>query len=529
MRILFFALLAGLSLHSLTAQDEILLSSEISSVTVFQRSAQLTRKATVKIPAGKSRLIFSRLSQDMDPASILLRGQGNLSILSIGHRHNYLSEENLPAELQSLQEQIETLEMDIRKLKAREDGLRNEKEMIIANRNIGGTASGISFEQLQRIAQYTSERISEINIRIEEIRQEIKEKEEEKRKLQNQSSQQRSSFGNMPGEVVVEIEAAAPTTANLELSYLIRSAGWSSSYDARVNEIGQPLELTHKAKIWQQTGEDWKNVEMILSTGNPTIGGQVPYLSTWYVGYQQRYINGVEVRAQKALRNADVAMEDDEAAPGGASQQQFSIVQNITQQEFHVDRKQSIFSGSNPTTVQLREIELPASYEYHLKPRLDNDAFLIAKVYDWERFDLLAGEIALFNRTTYVGKSYLNVANPLDTIQLSLGRDKGLVVKRERVYDKQENSFLGGKKIDNFRWRIEIRNNKREAVKILLKDQVPVSRHEDIEVEIESKGEGILDTETGILKWEFKLNPSQSRSIEYGYQLKYPKDKAIYF
>ncbi|MGB0176607.1 MAG: mucoidy inhibitor MuiA family protein [Owenweeksia sp.] len=516
----------------LKAQDAIEINSEIKKVTVFQQGAQISRSGSANLTAGVHELIFPYLAQNLDPASIQLRSNSAITILSITHRNNFLNEENLPEKIQKLQDQVDDLNKQLQQINAEEEALKEEKEMILANRKVGGEQVALNVQQLSQVAAYFSKRIREINLALIEIQERKKELSEERNRLQKQLQQERQAFSKRTGQVVVSVDVPRASVFQFDLLYMVSSVSWYSTYDARVDDLSQPVELTHKAMINQQSGEDWNNVELILATGNPSAGAQVPYMNPWYVNFndQKIYLDGVQTRGSISSMDANTifkARKVEVAEADAAVYQDFSINQNITQQEYTVDRKQNIPSSTSPATVVLREISLPARYEYHAKPRLDKDAFLIAKVYDWGRFDLLNGEISLFNNNTFVGKAFLNTQNPDDTLQLSLGRDQNVVISRTRIYNKQEKSFFGNNRIDLFTWKIEIRNNKKVAVDLILRDQVPVSQNEDIKVDIKEMSGGKLEEKSGIIKWRLNLNPGQRLEKIVSYELKYPKDKQL--
>lgn len=525
MRNFLTCLLPVLLLSGASAQSRsIKIDSKIEQVTVFQNGAQVSRTASENIPAGSHTLVFHRLSQNMDPNSIQLTGSGALTVLSISYKPNFLAEEDQSDEAVKLETELERLTHEIEKTQASMEALVAEKEMILANKQIGGD-NGVQLQQLQQTAAFFRKRLEEISFEYLELKDKMKKLEEQRQKLQNQLGQERQRYAQRIGQVVVKVEASAVHTARFELTYQVGNARWESTYDARVTDLKKPVTLIHKARIIQQTGEDWENVNLTLATGNPASGAQVPYMSVWHVGFQN------VVRMMDDTESVSMHNQNTLARPGGRAKDesdfanpQFQVTQNLTQQEFTVERKQTLRSGPNPAVVQLRELELPAVYEYHAKPRLDKDAFLIAKIYDWARLNLLSGEVALYNNATYVGKAMLNVENPDDTLQLSLGRDKQVVVKRTRVFSKQDLSFFGNKKIDRYTWKIEVRNNKNTAIKMVLRDQVPVSENEEIEVSIKNVGGGNLEPKSGIIVWRFDLQPAQGREFEVAYEVKYPKD-----
>ncbi len=514
------------SLSAIAQSESITVKSEITEVTVFQQGAQVTRKANVQVPAGTSTLLFSGLTQNMDPNSIMLGGSGNLTVLSITHKRNFLTEEDKSESMKGLETEIDKLDRKLEEIASTEFGLVMERELLEANRKLGGDG-GFSLQELKAAADFVKQRREENARAWYKLQNEKKDVNAKRQKLQQQINVERQLFSQKTGMVEVRVEASSAVNARFELSYIANGASWISTYDARVDDLTKPVNLTHKAQITQQTGEDWDNVDLKLATGNPAAGAQVPYMNVWYVNYSNVVVRGSRA---EAMSNANTRFKDVEkalaVAPGVQSNQQFQVTQNLTQQEYTVDRKQTVASNNSPITVVLREISLPAKYEYHAKPRLDLDAFLVAKIYNWGQYDLLDGELSLFNNKTYVGKAYLNTNNPEDTLQLSLGRDKGVVVTRERVYNKQEKTFFGTSRIDYYVWKIKLKNNKKVPVDIVLRDQVPVAQNEEIKVTIGSAGGGKLDEKTGIIKWRFTLAPGQNSSYEVSYEVRYPKDKS---
>lgn len=535
MRFSFLPLL--LSSFALSAQNPTTeVNSKIEAVTVFIRGAQVTRQAQVQLPAGQHTLVFDELTQSMDPNSIQLEGTGNLSVLSITHKRNYLTDEDKSEQMLDLEGQLQGVEKKIRRLRAEEDALQHEKKMILANQNL--SSENFSLQQLQQTAEFFRKRIEAINLEVDRIQQEIQELEKQKRKIQNQLNEERKSFAQKTSQVEVKVEANAATTARFQLSYMVQNAGWHSSYDARVEDLKAPVKLTQKAVISQRTGEDWDKVNLTLNTGNPAEGQQVPYLGTWYVDFIQVHTGGGPAQygdavKNKMLRNADAVtsgvVEIEEEAMEDLSFQTFEVSQSLTREEYNIDRLQNIPSSGNPEVVQLRELELPAEYQYHIKPGIENSAFLVAKVYDWDQYNLMNGELSLYNGNTYVGKAVLNTLNPDDTLQLSLGRDENIVVKRQRIRTKTDKSFLGRNKVEEFTWKIEVRNTKKAPVDILLKEATPVSRNSEIEVEIEELSGGKLDEKSGIVKWQFSLPPNEQREFSVSYTVTYPRDRQVNF
>ena len=170
---------------------------------------------------------------------------------------------------------------------------------------------------------------------------------------------------------------------------------------------------------------------------------------------------------------------------------------------------------------------MPCAYQYYAAPRLDKDAFLLGEMSGWEKLNLLPGEANIMVEGTYIGKSYIDPNSTQDTLNLTLGRDKRIVVKKEKITDYSSVKFLGANKKEVFTYQITVKNNKKEKIQLLLKDQYPISSSKEIEEEwLESSGASV-NKDTGILTWKLELAPGESRKYKVSYSIKYPKDKTL--
>jgi TonB-dependent SusC/RagA subfamily outer membrane receptor len=203
------------------------------------------------------------------------------------------------------------------------------------------------------------------------------------------------------------------------------------------------------------------------------------------------------------------------------------INENQLNVSFDIDIPYDILSNSKPHSVALKEIKLPATYKYYAAPRVEKEAFLLAEINDYSKYNLLPGEANIIFEGLYVGKTVINPNQTSDTLNLSMGRDKKITIKREKVVDKSGTRFLSSKKEQTFTFDITVRNNKKEAADIMLKDQYPLSTDKEIEIELLESSSAKENKETGILTWSLKLNPNETKKVRISYKVKYPKDKII--
>lgn len=203
------------------------------------------------------------------------------------------------------------------------------------------------------------------------------------------------------------------------------------------------------------------------------------------------------------------------------------INENQLNVSFDIDIPYDILSNNKPHSVALKDIELPATYKYYAVPRVEKEAFLLAEIGDYSKYNLLPGEANIIFEGLYVGKTNINPNQTSDTLNLSMGRDKKISIKREKVADKSGTRFLSSKKEQTFTYDITVRNNKKETAGMLLKDQYPLSPDKDIEIELIESSGAKINAETGILTWDLKLQANETKKVRISYKVKYPKDKII--
>jgi uncharacterized protein (TIGR02231 family) len=194
---------------------------------------------------------------------------------------------------------------------------------------------------------------------------------------------------------------------------------------------------------------------------------------------------------------------------------------------FNIDLPYDIPTNGKAQIATLKEYDVPATYKYYAVPKLDKDAFLLAEVSDWEGLNLLPGEANIIFEGTYIGKSFIDPSSTQDTINLTMGRDKRIVIKREKLKDFSSVKFLGANKKQIFTYEITVKNNKKDEVNMLLKDQYPVSQNKEVEVELIESNDASVNAETGVLTWKLKLAPGEVKKVRVSYSVKYPKDKTL--
>ncbi|HBX50294.1 MAG: hypothetical protein A2275_10465 [Bacteroidetes bacterium RIFOXYA12_FULL_35_11] len=540
MKKLLTSLLIVLQIQAFTAEKPKSVKSEIKEVSVFLSGAQVTRAGNTNINAGTSELIFENLPSNINEQSIQVTGKGDFTILSVNYQLNYLKEAKLVKNIQSLKDSLDFLNDQLIYEKDMQVVYQEEEAMIKSNKAIGGQNVGVKIIDLKEGADYFRTRLTDIKTKWQAHQKKIVKLNKEITLIKNQLNVLNSRENKPSGEIIVTVTSKTPTLAALTLSYFVQDAGWVPLYDLRAKDSNSPVDLAYKANIWQLTGEDWEKVSLSLNTGNPTLSGSKPNLAAWYlyIYYPQKkrgkrnetagFASQSIVMAKEESKKSDKAqLEEDMVSDALTSANYTTVAEGQTSVEFKIEVPYNVPSDGKHHMVEVQKYTIPATYEYYCAPKLDKDAFLIAHVTGWESYNLLSGEMNLFFEGTYVGKSYLDVASTNDTLDISLGRDKNIVVSRTKLKDFSKKSFVGSTKKETRGFEIEVRNKKKQQVQISIHDQFPLSTNKEIEVEhIEMSG-AKFDESTGFLSWQFDLAPTETKKFKMQYAVKYPKTQTI--
>ncbi|MGB3616622.1 MAG: mucoidy inhibitor MuiA family protein [Catalinimonas sp.] len=231
---------------------------------------------------------------------------------------------------------------------------------------------------------------------------------------------------------------------------------------------------------------------------------------------------------EDALKGRVAGVEAEQmSAPPPAAVVPTTVIERTTTVEIEAETPYTVRSNGEPLTIDLRRQELPADYRHYAVPKLDPDAFLVARVADWRRFNLLSGEANLYFEDRYVGRSVLDADATDDTLLFSLGRDRGVAVEREKVDDFTRRRTLGTNVQESRGYRLTVRNDKTTPVSLTLFDQVPVAARNTIDVDVEALGGGELNERTGRVTWRVQLPPGERRTFELRWDVKYPKGERV--
>jgi hypothetical protein len=596
--------------------------TKIDKVIVFLNGAQIERSSTVTLPSGASSILFQDLSPEIEEQSIQVKGAGNFTILSVSRQSNFLHEQKANDKVKSLEQRLSELndQADIKQNNILI--LKKEEDLLAANQSVGNGGAGLDLNKLKQVLEFQRARLTENKLKQLDNEKATKRIREEMVKVQKQIKEVKDQTSNNTSDIEVKVNAKAPLTGTFKITYLIKNATWYPSYDIRATEVNKPVDLIYRANVSQHSGEEWKNVKLVLSSGDPSRGGNKPTLKPYQIGYNvANYtadasisrvsgritsmqdglaIPGASIRVkgtsigtvadangnysiqipsansilvysfigyeflerpvrtavanvrlkedQQALNEiviADYSPESDPAVSAALAGKasgvlirgmssvpssvplQVAVQQNQTTVQFEVAQPYTILSDGKQLAVELAAHHLAADYNYYAVPKISEDAYLTASLKGINELNLMSGEANIFFEGAFLGKTLIDVQDTNDTLTVSLGVDKNLLVKRIQQKDQNDKSLIGSNLRATRSFTYQILSRKATPVTLNLEDQIPVSTSSDVTVEKLELSNASLDANSGSLSWKLQLQPNEKKEFKLTYQVKYPKNRPV--
>jgi uncharacterized protein (TIGR02231 family) len=507
------------------SQGQVKVDAENQHITVFLNRAQIDARIKTTVQAGTSKMIIGNVATTADPNSIQVGGKGDVVIMGVKFKQNYLGNKNrsvLEDSLKMAKSELEVVDVLVKVAD-------NERNMLMANSNIKNEKDGATPEDLKEMMDFFRTKLTEIGTRQMQLLRQSKDLQEKIKRFQQQLDSQGTNLNQPAGEIELTLQAKAYSSVELNLTYIANNAGWLPVYDIRAKDLKSNIDLAYRANVYQSTGIDWKNVKLTLSTANPAEGGTKPELFAQYLSvFEPVVMQSKNIRMMKS-ENAPQAMAMD-AVPLNEVATSASFVNTVQKTlaiNFDISIPYSVPSGGIAELVDIQNHSLSSSYKYYSVPKFDKDAFLTAIITDWEKYNLLPGTANVYFEGTFVGTTDIANGEAKDSLLISMGRDKKIISKRETIEEFKSRKNMGSNIRESFGYRITLRNTKNEAISIVMEDQLPISQDSRIEVELEDAIGADFNRETGKLTWKLTLQPLENKEILLKYNVKYPKGKNI--
>lgn len=518
-------------------------SSSLSAVTVFPDRARLTRSGHLSLETGLHRLQFSQLPLALVPDSVRAAGRGTARVKLLGVTTRLENFVETPATaVRELEQMIQAAEDSDTDLLARAgvlekeqknlDGLAAQSEMFAR----GLALRNRSPEEQNAIYAYISDRSRALQVELLKIARERRDLAKELDRLRRELQQARAARPRQRYVATVEVEVSRAGEFDLELTYVVMHAAWQPLYDLRLVDGG--LEVNYLAQVTQNTGEDWPNVALSLSTAQPALALLIPELKPWYI-QPRPHLAPVAPAAPRA-RSAMLSMPapqalaaQEQVAPSAAFEvvaAEEAIADTATVSEtgavltYQLGARADVPGNNEPRKVTIAALSLMPDMDYITAPKQEQVCYRRAMVKNDSPYSLLPGSAQLFEGDTYLGATRLEFAAPGQKFEVALGADERVRVERELAAREVDKTFIGDRRRIRYAYTIKLENLRDTAQVIYIRDQLPVPRDEQIKVKLDSADPKPAEhSDLNQLEWKLTLDRAAKHTIRFDFSVEFPR------
>ncbi len=497
----------------------ILIHPGIDTVVIYNNQSRIIRTTTVHI-RGEDTLYLTSLPWSTDNVSVSAKG---LEIEDVGITKNYAKSPTTYEK--SLIDSIDTLTFKKSKLEASVQSEQTKQKFIqtISSQLPGQAAinyhNPISAETLRGILNLIGTESQKSGLKILKLQRKIAELDNKINILKDKLKDIRS---RNPKKKTIRIIAFSRSSSDyhIKIAYNVQGGRWTPRYNIKALIDAGKLELTAFASVFQNTGEDWKNCHLLLSTASPIFNIRTPKVNPWYI-YKYR-------RIQAARSSSRDKAYEKEAAPmlqaTGWRKPSSPIEQGVSLQ-YAVPYKHTVKSGGSPAQITITKNSFTAHFNYLIIPRLLPKAFLEAHFKNNTKYIFMQGYASTFVGNDYTGKTMLSNLTPSDSATIYPGTDDRIKVERKLIEKKVRKSGLGGKTIvREFTYENTVTNLHKTPIDITMVEEVPVSTDADIKITYVkfSVSPDRSEKGMGIFYWNRKLNGGQKLTVRVSFAIKSP-------
>ncbi|MEM7759157.1 MAG: mucoidy inhibitor MuiA family protein, partial [Cyanobacteria bacterium P01_A01_bin.40] len=507
---------------------------------------------TISLTGEEKEIILSQLPVTLLPESVRVTGKGTspVSISGITVKSIFTPEVSI-ARVAELEHQIKTLKTQEAALNNRSQSQKlqlnfveqlSEKSQTHYALNLA--KQQIDLAQAQALLDFMEDKYLEYSDLLSELGQQQQDINNQIAALERQKQKLQISRNKEHLDLIIFLEAAAAGEFELEIYYLVSRAGWTPLYDLQVNTNEKQLDLIYLAEVKQNTGEDWHNVSLTLSTAKPGLGTLPPKLEPWYIDVETPIaasaIVASSVKTSKSARRRTSARSDNQLptgaplpTPPGSPSREAEVVAATASRTgsvvtFEVGNGGDIPSDNTPHKVTIFRDRFPINLEYVAMPRLVSFTYLQATVTNPATgVTLLPGKANILREQTFVGTSTLENVAPAQDFTLNLGIDEAWKIDRNLVQRQVDKKLIGSYKRVTYAYRIVVENLLATEASLKLTEQLPVSRDERIKVRLIQSEPKIKLGEMGVLEWMVTLAAGEQQAIDYQFTLEYPPEIKI--
>ena len=544
-----FAFLFLLSANLFFAQKPIYTKAKVTAVKVYRNSAELQNTVSFSVPSGISEIVIGNISEEINEKTIQIGvNSKNISILSSQFTSDYSTDFKMDTtnpQIKKVNDSIKIVENLISKNRIELDANKKAVELLDKNQTVLVGSNSSNVAQLTQLTEfYTNKRI-ELENKLVSLKTKGDDLSKKLSRLKSslKTKEQKEAEEFADGVIVLKLMSPAAGNIKLNINYLTDNVSWKPYYEIKTDKISAPLDVTFKAIVKQNTGLDWKGVKLTLINGNSSRNNYAPTVSPWFIYAQspkEREIYREEkiadqsaairirgmgsVNAEKYDDVQSNALLEEVVVTGYAG---FNVNANELNTSYDIDIPYDILSNNEDHLISLYQQKIPADYQYFTAPNYRREAYLLAKVKDFNKYHLVSAPASVIFENMYIGETRVSPDQTNNEMNITLGNDPKISIRREDIQDKSGEKFLSSYREKVVTYDLIIKNNKKEQISMEIKDRFPLSNNEAVKIEVLDKSGAAKDDEKGFLTWNIKLSPSETKKLRVSYKVRYPKDYTV--
>lgn len=530
----------ALTMHA----KEITKDVTVTEATVYLKGAKVTANTQLNLPKGKNYVRLENLPRDLNPNTISINLPKTVSLMSVTPELQTLKPHNANAEELRMQEELKKNSRKIQLIQVQIQMLNNEKAKKVKkhdkkiSQKLKKTKTK-NVAQLDKLTDQYDKKLLATENALALLNEQHKELQDRNKNIQEQINQGKPTNTKVLGyDVVLELNNAEPQNIELIISYLIENAGWVPNYDIRAKTDEKMVEITYKGRIYQNTGQEWNNIKLSVSSYKPNYNTQRPILNPLYATeyiIHQPTSGFVTLSNGNLYQSVPMTVSENLYKPNELDQHLAepatwnAVTDSPLSVIYELNQNHTIPSKLNPQHVYLDTKEVSADYVYHAVPSISSEVHLLAKVKDWNQLNLMGGEAFLFLGDNFVGKSVINSKYTDDELPIALGTDERIIVRRTRLANGLELKNDEEQVNEIHAYEITYKNNMNFDVTLEILDQLPLSLTQKIKILDAEYEDAELNKSTGALLWTRELNAGKSGKVVFGYKVIFNKNIHLQF
>jgi len=517
-----------------TQAKETITDVTVTKATVYLKGAKVTAITQFNLSKGKNYVRLQNLPRDINPNTISINLPKSVSLMSMTPELQTYQPQNTNADELRSQEEIKKNNRKINLISVQIKMLNGEKLKKVKkhDKKIGRKLKKTKTKNvahLDQLTDYYDKKLIATDKALALLNEQLKTLNAINKTILEQINQGKpTNLKTLGYDVILELENTADQNIELSISYLVENAGWVPNYDIRAKTDTKAVEINYKGKIYQNTGQEWNNIKLAVSSYRPNYNTQRPILNPLHVSefvhHQPNYAfttlangNLYQDAPMSVSENIYRPEELDQHLAGPATWN--AVTDSPLSVIYELNKSHTIQSKLTPQHIFLDNKEVQADYVYHAVPSISSEVHLLAKVKEWNKLNLMGGEAFLFLGDNFVGKSVINSKYAKDELPIALGTDERIIVSRMRLTNKAETKKNEQEEIELHAYEINYKNNMNFDVILEILDQIPLSLSQRIKILETQCEDAELSESTGALLWTRELAAGKSGKIIFSYKV----------